>query len=212
MNLSLGPVASPHLHRSCPDNTSRLRRLVGARVLSQPLFPSRLGSLVRLQYVCAIPALGERLDKFPSCCSFLLYLSGTKGRSGISERGLDLALKWIYKGERQGQTYEAGSEYVQDPFEAKYIYVLTPLVDLFSKNGKLLCSSSLIAVHFNKFQVADQSPLDPTGPKSHNTPNMQDRGGQVAGVAITFLILTWLTVGLRCYVRLVPAFPQSFRT
>ncbi|KAF9694973.1 hypothetical protein EKO04_006862 [Ascochyta lentis] len=32
---------------------------------------------------------------------------------------------------------------------------------------------------------------------------MQDRGDQVAGIAITFLILTWLTVGLRCYVRTV---------
>ncbi|KAF3046196.1 hypothetical protein E8E11_008106 [Didymella keratinophila] len=30
---------------------------------------------------------------------------------------------------------------------------------------------------------------------------MQDRGGQIAAVAITFLILSWLTVGLRCYVR-----------
>lgn len=39
---------------------------------------------------------------------------------------------------------------------------------------------------------------------------MQDRGGQVAGIAITFLVLTWLTVGLRCYVRLVAAVPQSF--
>ncbi|KAF2624021.1 hypothetical protein BU25DRAFT_424413 [Macroventuria anomochaeta] len=32
---------------------------------------------------------------------------------------------------------------------------------------------------------------------------MQDRGGQVTGVAITFLVLTWVTVGLRCYVRTV---------
>ncbi|KAJ4991719.1 hypothetical protein SVAN01_02834 [Stagonosporopsis vannaccii] len=32
---------------------------------------------------------------------------------------------------------------------------------------------------------------------------MQERGGQIAGVAITFLVLTWLTVGLRCYVRTV---------
>ncbi|KAH6622084.1 integral membrane protein [Boeremia exigua] len=31
----------------------------------------------------------------------------------------------------------------------------------------------------------------------------QDRSGQVAGVAITFLILSWITVGLRCYVRTV---------
>ncbi|KAF1933703.1 uncharacterized protein M421DRAFT_416051 [Didymella exigua CBS 183.55] len=30
---------------------------------------------------------------------------------------------------------------------------------------------------------------------------MQDRGGQIAAVAITFLILSWVTVGLRCYVR-----------
>lgn len=30
---------------------------------------------------------------------------------------------------------------------------------------------------------------------------MDNRSGQVLGVAITFLILTWLTVGLRCYVR-----------
>src|SRR5690242_5362083 len=41
---------------------------------------------------------------------------------------------------------------------------------------------------------------------------MQDRGGEIAGVAITFLVLTWLTVGLRCYVRLVPAVPQSFHS
>jgi hypothetical protein len=39
---------------------------------------------------------------------------------------------------------------------------------------------------------------------------MQDRGGQIAAVAITFLILSWVTVGLRCYVRLVSAVPQSF--
>lgn len=39
---------------------------------------------------------------------------------------------------------------------------------------------------------------------------MQDRGGQIAAVAITFLILSWVTVGLRCYVRLVTAVPQSF--
>ena len=32
---------------------------------------------------------------------------------------------------------------------------------------------------------------------------MEDRGGQIAAVAITFFILTWLTVGLRCYVRYV---------
>ncbi|KAL5381739.1 hypothetical protein DPSP01_006926 [Paraphaeosphaeria sporulosa] len=31
---------------------------------------------------------------------------------------------------------------------------------------------------------------------------MQERGGQVAAVAILFLILTWVTVGLRCYVRI----------
>lgn len=30
---------------------------------------------------------------------------------------------------------------------------------------------------------------------------MDDRSGQVIGVAVTFLILTWVTVGLRCYVR-----------
>lgn len=39
---------------------------------------------------------------------------------------------------------------------------------------------------------------------------MQDRAGQVAGIAITFLVLTWLTVGLRCYVRFVAAVPQSY--
>lgn len=32
---------------------------------------------------------------------------------------------------------------------------------------------------------------------------MQDRGAEVAAVAITFLILSWITVGLRCYVRTV---------
>jgi hypothetical protein len=32
----------------------------------------------------------------------------------------------------------------------------------------------------------------------------EERGGQIAGVAITFLFLSWLTVGLRCYVRYVP--------
>lgn len=31
---------------------------------------------------------------------------------------------------------------------------------------------------------------------------MQERGGQIAAVAITFTFLTWLTVGLRCYVRI----------
>ncbi|KAF2994003.1 hypothetical protein E8E13_002492 [Curvularia kusanoi] len=32
---------------------------------------------------------------------------------------------------------------------------------------------------------------------------MQDRGNQIFGVALTFLILCWITVGLRCYVRTV---------
>lgn len=30
---------------------------------------------------------------------------------------------------------------------------------------------------------------------------MDDRSGQVKGVAAAFFVLTWLTVGLRCYVR-----------
>ncbi|KAF2797316.1 hypothetical protein K505DRAFT_269741 [Melanomma pulvis-pyrius CBS 109.77] len=30
---------------------------------------------------------------------------------------------------------------------------------------------------------------------------MDDRSGQVIGVAVTFFVLAWLTVGLRCYVR-----------
>ncbi|KAH8704334.1 hypothetical protein GQ44DRAFT_732482 [Phaeosphaeriaceae sp. PMI808] len=37
---------------------------------------------------------------------------------------------------------------------------------------------------------------------------MDDRSGEVIGVAVTFFVLTWFTVGLRCYVRtfLVKAF------
>jgi hypothetical protein len=38
---------------------------------------------------------------------------------------------------------------------------------------------------------------------------MQDRGNQIFGVALTFLILSWITVGLRCYVRLVAAVPKG---
>ncbi|KAI2474766.1 Integral membrane protein [Pyrenophora tritici-repentis] len=30
---------------------------------------------------------------------------------------------------------------------------------------------------------------------------MEDRSGQVLGIALTFLVLAWVTVGLRCYVR-----------
>ncbi|KAE8854013.1 hypothetical protein HRS9122_01005 [Pyrenophora teres f. teres] len=31
---------------------------------------------------------------------------------------------------------------------------------------------------------------------------MEDRSGQVLGIALTFLVLAWVTVGLRCYVRI----------
>jgi hypothetical protein len=31
----------------------------------------------------------------------------------------------------------------------------------------------------------------------------EERSGQIAAVAIVFFILTWVTVGLRCYVRFV---------
>ena len=41
--------------------------------------------------------------------------------------------------------------------------------------------------------------------------NMQDRGNQIFGVALTFLILSWITVGLRCYVRLVAAVPKRLQ-
>lgn len=38
---------------------------------------------------------------------------------------------------------------------------------------------------------------------------MEDRSGQVMAVAILFLILSWVTVGLRCYVRSV-TFPNFY--
>jgi len=46
---------------------------------------------------------------------------------------------------------------------------------------------------------------------------MDDRSGHVLGVAITFLVLSWVTVSLRCYVRSVLPFssmsvPHIYRT
>ena len=38
---------------------------------------------------------------------------------------------------------------------------------------------------------------------------MDDRSGQVLGVAITFLVLAWITVGLRSYVRYYIPFRSS---
>jgi hypothetical protein len=35
-------------------------------------------------------------------------------------------------------------------------------------------------------------------------PSMEDRSGSVLAIAITFMILAWVTVGLRCYVRYDP--------
>lgn len=38
---------------------------------------------------------------------------------------------------------------------------------------------------------------------------MEDRSGQVTGIAVTFFVLTWLTVGLRCYVKSDPSIHHS---
>jgi hypothetical protein len=61
------------------------------------------------------------------------------------------------------------------------------------------------------YQLADLGLLEATDSTTVNIPIMQDRGGQVAGVAITFFMLTWLAVGLRCYVRFVLSKVPLFR-
>jgi hypothetical protein len=54
------------------------------------------------------------------------------------------------------------------------------------------------------FRLIDPPP-SPTQPNSENSRatllNMEDRSGTVLAIAITFSVLAWLTVGLRCYVR-----------